>query len=245
MYLVGGTKFRSRTAEHVVAEIEHLYTTHGVTHFSFMDDNVSLNKKRTIEICAGIVRRDLRIQFETPNGLYVNSLDPHVIDALASAGWVRGALAIESGSDYIRNTIMKKNLSEEKIHAVVSHLRKHPQVYTKAYFIIGMPEDTAQTLENTYAMIESLDIDEPTVTNVVPFPGTELFKQCLDDGLLIDNLEVRNLWRDESFFLTNNDRFFLKPYRLSIEELQDYRKKLDQLLTRKIACAKTRRSSHA
>jgi radical SAM superfamily enzyme YgiQ (UPF0313 family) len=210
-----------------------------------MDDNVSLNKKRTIEMCTGIVRRDLRIQFETPNGLYVNSLDPDVIDALASAGWVRGALAIESGSDYIRNTIMKKNLSEEKIHAVVSHLRKHPQVYTKAYFIIGMPEDTAQTLENTYAMIESLDIDEPTVTNVVPFPGTELFKQCLDDGLLIDNLEVRNLWRDESFFLTNNDRFFLKPYRLSIEELQDYRKKLDQLLTRKIACAKTRRSSHA
>ena len=43
-----------------------------------------------------------------------------------------------------------------------------------------MPEDTNETLMETYNMINDLNIDEPTVTNVVPFPGTKLLTSALE-----------------------------------------------------------------
>ncbi len=245
MYLVGGSRFRHRTAENVVAEMELLYEKYQVRHFSFMDDNLTFSKKRTIEICDQILKRNLNVQFETLNGLYVRSLDQDVIDALVSAGWVRGALAIESGSDYIRNIIIKKNISKEKVYEIVGLIKKYPQVYVKAYFIIGMPEDTNETLMETYNMINDLNIDEPTVTNVVPFPGTKLFDQCVRDRLFIDDVDLSTLWKDNSFYLTNNQRFFLKPYKIELEELKSYRTKLDQLLTDKQNLRKSKVKSYA
>lgn len=245
MYLVGGSRFRHRTAENVVAEMELLYEKYHVRHFSFMDDNLTFSKKRTIEICDQILKRNLNVQFETLNGLYVRSLDQDVIDALVSAGWVRGALAIESGSDYIRNIIIKKNISKEKVYEIVGLIKKYPQVYVKAYFIIGMPEDTNETLMETYNMINDLNIDEPTITNVVPFPGTKLFDQCVRDRLFIDDVDLSTLWKDNSFYLTNNQRFFLKPYKIELEELKSYRTKLDQLLTDKQNLRKSKVKSYA
>ena len=67
-----------------MAEMELLYEKYDVRHFSFMDDNLTFSKKRTIEICDQILKRNLNVQFETLNGLYVRSLDQDVIDALVS-----------------------------------------------------------------------------------------------------------------------------------------------------------------
>ena len=68
-YMSMGPRWRARTAQNVVDEIEYWYHTYQQTHFSFMDDNLTLDRSRTLEICSQIVARDLNIQFETPNGL--------------------------------------------------------------------------------------------------------------------------------------------------------------------------------
>ncbi len=146
MFMVMGSRWRSRSPKNVVDEIEFLYEKYNHHHFSFMDDNFALNRKRTIEICSEIIRRGLDIQFETPNGISINTLNEEVLDALVSAGLVRVYLAIESGSEFIRNEIMGKHLSTEKIYEIVGLTKKHKQLHVKAYFIIGMPEETQETL---------------------------------------------------------------------------------------------------
>ena len=60
----------------------------------------------------------------------VSALDREVMDALAAAGWVRGAIAIESGSDYIRNEIMGKRLKREKIYEVTNLGEMHTRTST-------------------------------------------------------------------------------------------------------------------
>jgi anaerobic magnesium-protoporphyrin IX monomethyl ester cyclase len=238
-YLLMGPKFRARTADSVVNEIEFLYKSYNINHFSFMDDNVSFSKKRILNICQEIVNRNLEIQFETPSGLMMSKIDQEVIEALIGAGWVRGALPIESGSDYIRNEIMGKKLTKEKIYEINKLIEKYPHLYLKSYFIIGMPEDTHETLMDSYHMIENLNVNEITVTNVVPFPGTKLFDQCVRDDLLI-NMDLENIWRGDWFFFTNNKQFFLKPYSLSFEDLQYYRSKFDSLILKKQKLIKKR-----
>jgi anaerobic magnesium-protoporphyrin IX monomethyl ester cyclase len=229
MFLVMGKGIRYRSAKNVVDEIEYLYREHGMVHFNFYDDNLTFKKKWAIDICNDIVKRGLNIQFETLGSLMINKIDQEVVDALASAGLVRAGIAPESGSDYIRNKIMGKLASDEKIYEVVAAIRKYPHIFIRAEFIMGMPEDTPETLMATYDMVEKLDVDEVFTVNVIPFPGTKLYSQCVQDNLFID-VDTKNLWRESSLYAHKSigDRFFVKPYSMTLDELRYFRRIFDE-----------------
>lgn len=234
MYEVMGPMWRARTAENVVAEIEYLYHTYNHRHFSIMDDNFSLSKSRVLDICALIKQKKLNLQFETPNGLSVRTLDAQVIDAMISAGMVRTALAIESGSDYIRNKIMKKYLNKEKIYEAVKITKKYPQLHVSAFFIMGMPEDTEETLKDTYNMIRDIQVNKVHLMNIIPFPGTQVFEQAVRDNLLID-VNTEEMYKSNEFSLRKDNRFFIKPYALTVDVLKNFRARVDELIARQNA----------
>lgn len=218
-----------RSAANVVDEIELLVRDYGQNHFSFMDDNFTFNRERTLEICEEIKRRDLDIQFETPNGLSMKTLDAEVLAALVGAGMVRVSLAIESGSDYIRNQVMKKHLSRDRIFEVIRLTKQYSQLFVKAFFVIGMPEETLESLEETYRMIEAVDVDRVYIQNVVPFAGTEVFAQAVRDGLLVD-VNPDRMYRSEAMYTTNYHRFFIKPYALELDQMRAFRRRCESLI---------------
>jgi magnesium-protoporphyrin IX monomethyl ester (oxidative) cyclase len=229
MYMVMGPRWRARSPQNVVDEIEYIYDTYNHKHFSFMDDNLTLKKSRVLEICNLINKRNLNIQFETPNGLSLNTLDKEVLDALVSAGLIRTYLAIESGSDYIRNKVMRKNLSREKIFEIIHLTKEYKQLFVNAFFIIGMPEETKETLAETYKMIQQMDVDKIQLQHIVPFPGTDVYDQALRDNLLVD-IDAENLYKSDDRYFKNRNRFFIKPYKLDLAELHEFRAKCEALM---------------
>ncbi len=233
MNLVMGTRFRARSAEQVFKEIEYLYREHGVRYFNIMDDNFTLDKKRIKQICRSIVDAKLDLSFDMPNGIMTTTLDDDVIDALAEAGFTYCFLAIESGSDFIRNKVMNKNLSLETIFRVVTSFRRHPQIHLAAFFLMGMPEETRESLDETYNLIEQLDLDSFKMSVATPFPGTKLFDQCLRDKLfLASGDKISSLWRDTGWYqriLNVDPPYFLKPYKMEIPELEEYARKFEAL----------------
>lgn len=233
MYRVMGPRFRSRSAGHVLDEMEFLYKEYNTRYFEILDDNFTLNKRRTLDICRGIIDRKMDIQFRTVNGLSVNSLDDESVDALAEAGLVWAPIAIESGSDHIRNQVMGKHLDLKKIFEVTKAFSRHPQIILTSFFIIGMPEDTPETLMETYNLMLELEVDDCSVANAVPFPGTALHAQCSRESLFV---KEPGGWADESLFATNKgDGFFIKPKAMSIEELIMYRGMFDDLRLKKMS----------
>ncbi|MDR1139732.1 MAG: B12-binding domain-containing radical SAM protein [Rickettsiales bacterium] len=232
MRLVMGASFRARSAEVIFKEIEYLYKEHNVRYFNIMDDNFTFDKKRIKQICSYIIDARLDISFDMPNGIMTTTLDDDVIDALAEAGFAYCFLAIESGSDYIRNKVMHKRLSLDTIFRVVNSFRRHPQIHLAAFFLMGMPEETRETLDETCELINKLDIDSFKMSVATPFPGTSLFKQCLRDKLfLVDDARLKSLWKDTSWYqriLNVDPPFFFKPYKMEIAELEEYAKKFEE-----------------
>ncbi len=98
-------------------------------------------------------------------------------------------------------------------------------------FIMGFPEDTCETLDDTRKMILDLQLDLNYVFSLMPFPGTRVFEQAFRDGLLLQNFNFNRLWAGEtSLDLTQGDSpFFLKPYSMSMEELMRFRAIFDEL----------------
>ena len=85
-----------------------------------MDDNFTFSRKRAIEIAKEIIKRKLNIQFDTPNGTSIKTLDKELIGFLIKAGLIRLCVAPESGSEFIRNKAIKKGLSTAAIYRFIN-----------------------------------------------------------------------------------------------------------------------------
>ena len=218
MWHVHGPKIRYRSADDVVDEIEYLYHTYNARYFQFMDDNFTFDKKRVIRMMTEIKRRGLKISYDTPNGIAINRLDKDVIKAMVEGGLIRISIAIESGSQKIRE-LMMKGLKQHKIYEAANELAKYPHVFVKAFFIVGMPEETEETLEETRDMIKTLPIDKFSINYATPFPGTALFNQCKAKGML--RYEVEDYVEIDGHQL-RSDRPHFKPYELTEQQLMDF-----------------------
>ncbi len=223
-----GRGFRKRSPLNVVDEIEYHVNQYGHNYFGFADDNLTLDKKHVLAVCNEISRRGLDIQFESFNGYNLASLDSEVVDALASAGCIYAILPIEHGCDWMRNEIIGKTLHREKIFEVMSLYRKH-KIQTRTMFIMGFPEDTPETLQETVKMIEELAPDMTDIFTLIPFPGTKIFRQSIQDNLFIHKVDETRLWNGSLQLDTKGSEFYIKPYSMSLDKLTGWRHTFDNI----------------
>ena len=226
IFLVMGRKHRKKSPKVVVDEIEMLNKNYGINYFSFNDENLTLNRAHILAICNEILKRKLIIMCDTPNGLWINSLREEILAKMAEAGFVKATLAVEHGDDYIRNKIIGKALDRKKIFEVARLLKKYKFMST-GYFIMGFPEDTNETLQNSYDMIDELELDQPSVQQLIPLFGTPVFKQVIKDKLLIGDWNLDDFWKTPLSIAQS--KFVIKPYNMSVDDLYKWRQKFDIL----------------
>ena len=229
MHFVHGGKIRYRSVENVVEEIKMYVENYGLTYFNLTDDNLTINRKRLIKLCDLIVRENLNIQFSTENGVFLNTLNEEVLDAMSSAGLARLHLAFETGSDYLRNEVIGKHLYNKKIDELCDVFKKdkYSHIFLYGYFIIGLPEETEETLVETFQLITSFPLDNYSLFYPIPFPGTKLFKQCLEDKLFVQDhfYDVNMLVSQTNVGQMVTGDPFVQPYNLSIEKLIAFKEK--------------------
>jgi anaerobic magnesium-protoporphyrin IX monomethyl ester cyclase len=220
-HLIMGNSYRKKTAVQLVDEIEYLHVERNQNYFSFMDDAINIEKKHVIDICNEIGKRNLNIQFSVEQGLYMAKVDKELVDTLADAGMVTLYLPIEHGDEKIRTSILRKKLTDEKIYEVLGYA-KDRDLFTVGLFLMGIPEETEETLEQTRKFIIDLSLDINIVSRLVPFPKTAIADQAKRDGLLLINTD--DVWNGNEFFSPKNrGQFFIKPYNASLEILHKYR----------------------
>ena len=119
-----------------------------------------------------------------------------------------------------------KRLPEEKIYEVREIYREH-DLLTRAVFIMGFPEDTHDTLQDTYDMITKLECDINNVFSLIPFPGTKLFNQAVAENLFLGEMNFDDFWKGEMDLNALQKVFYIKPYNLDEDELWEWRQKFD------------------
>ncbi len=236
-----GRGLRLRSPMQVVDEMEMLYKTYGQNYFGFIDDNLVVRKEHIMTICNEIVRRGMNIQFESSVGYHINSLDEEIIDAMVRAGATYFILPIEHGNDRIRNEIIGKRLSRDKIREVVAICKRY-DVLTGTSCIMGFPEDTRETLDDTVKLLNELQLDVVNVNTLVPFPDTKIFDQAVRDNLFFNAIGLDSLWDGSWIMDTNEGQFYIKPYKMSLDELIEYRKKFDAI---RLECLAKQRARHS
>ncbi len=186
-----GKKFRARSPEHVLSEMEMLYRDHNIQEFMIEDDIFNFDMDRAKRICDLIVASGMKVALQFGNGVRLERLDEELCRKLAEAGTHHVAIAIESASPRVQKKT-KKYLKLHMVNDVVGWLRKYG-VNTLGFFMIGFPTETVEEIEMTIRFACQTDLDEALFSIVIPYAGTELSREILRDGLYDANRATDHL----------------------------------------------------
>lgn len=175
--------YRARSPESVLDELEMLVKTYGVREVAFQDDNLTLNPKRMIAICEGLIRRKLKLRWCTPNGVAIWTLSDELIDKMAKSGCYKVTFGIETGCPATQQFIRKTQVKLDQCDRIVRKCNR-AGMWTHSSFIIGFPFETKAQVEQTVQYAVDSDLDFAAFFVATPFPGTPLFDIYRSEGLL-------------------------------------------------------------
>lgn len=180
-----GNAYRERSPENVLSEIDHLVKTYHIRELHFEDDNLTASKKRALAIFQGIVDRKYHLSINSPSGLAIFAMDEELLDKMKEAGYYSVSFAIESGVPWVLKKLMHKHVDLVKAKRLVKYAR-NIGLKVKAFFILGMPGETKETMFKTVDFAKELGADWSLFFPATTLPGTEMDKIVRANGWLVD-----------------------------------------------------------
>ncbi|MBF0126688.1 MAG: B12-binding domain-containing radical SAM protein, partial [Magnetococcales bacterium] len=176
-----GPGVRQREAARVVEEMTHLKRAYGVTHFTWLDDDLFYNTKKCLELFDAMANANLGMTWDASNGVLASSVvnHPEIIDAAARAGCIGLGFGIETGSERLLRQVHKPCTIKHfrKLGGIMKH---HPEIFTKGFLMLGFPGETVREIKQTIALAQEMRLDWYSVQVVSPLPTTEMFNQFAD-----------------------------------------------------------------
>jgi radical SAM superfamily enzyme YgiQ (UPF0313 family) len=177
------TKFRARSPENVVRELEELVKL-GTRDFFFVDDTITVDRRRVLKICELIVQRKLDIEFKVSSRTDMISAD--VLAALRKAGCYRIHYGVESATDRLLKYLEKGSTADRVKRAF--KLTREAGIQTYAYMMIGIPTETREEMFDSVDYVTKvLKADYAQFSILTPYPKTALYERMLKDGIVTED----------------------------------------------------------
>ena len=175
--------YRSRSAEHVLAEVVRYYEL-GVRRFEFVDDNYNYDLETSTRFFELVLREGLDVQLFFPSGLRGDLLTPEYIDLMVAAGTVNVAVALETASPRLQR-LTRKNLDIDRLWQNLNYLcTRYPHVITELFTMLGFPTEGKAEAFMTLDFVKSLKwIHFPYINIVRVYLNTLLEKIALESGV--------------------------------------------------------------
>jgi len=205
-----GRNLRVRSAGNVVDEIEYWYAKN-YRRFNFADDNFTFFKERVYEICGEIEKRGFTgLDLRCGNGIRADKVDKPLLKRMREAGFNYIGLGVEAGNNRMLG-ILKKGEPIERIDKTIEDACSLGYDVT-LFFLAGSPGETVSDVEDSIKLAEKYPVFEARFYNIIPYPGTELFKWLKDKNLFLE--EPQNYLNDASAF-SNKPLFETEQLRAS------------------------------
>ena len=176
-----GQKIRTMSVEKVINDVKRMKEEYGMTVLMIEDDHFFGDPNRAKQILKGLAELNIRIEF--PNGLAVYAIDDDMAKHLSEAGVSAVALAVESGSDFVLDQIIKKPLKKRLIKPAVDSLRRFG-VKAHVFIVSGLPGETDEHREETVQMLLDNGFDWAHIYLAIPIFGSRLYDICIENGYI-------------------------------------------------------------
>lgn len=197
--LSSGHRYRKRSIDMVVDEIDQMHNILGIEHFQFVDDNFTVEPDRAMSLATLLGQRKYIWSCQTSVMELSDRFD--VLTCMFEAGCREIYFGLESGSSRILDNY--KGIDIERAITVIEHsaslhngISQSPfnRLQTVVGFIIGHPEDDEQSIEETIQLalrLRRMRVD--TMLSILqPYPGSAIFRHPDQYGVTIENNNYEN-----------------------------------------------------
>jgi len=209
---VFGNRYRMRSPENVVDEVENLIDVHGAKELKFFDDVFTLSRKRLYAIFDEMKQRGIDIGWSCLTS--VKMVNPEMLERMKKAGCWQVLYGLESGDQRMLD-LLKKGVTVDQNEKAVK-LAQGKGLRVRADYIVGTPGDTLESMEATLRFAIRMNTDTAHFNKFTPYPGTELYRLLVNQGYHWDFAEYHSQLDHSAMMYVPDD---------VLEE--DYRKFLD------------------
>ncbi len=176
--------YRIRDPKKVVDEIEALQRDHQVGFFILADEEPTINKKKFVAFCEELIARDLNILWGINTRVTDILRDEALLPLYRKAGLIHVSLGTEAAAQLKLDRFNKETTVAQNKKAI--RLLREAGIVVEAQFIVGLENETAETLEETYQMARDWKPDLANWAMYTPWPFSDLFRELGDKVEVFD-----------------------------------------------------------
>ena len=200
--------WRGRSAENVVAELEHLRDTYGVTVVMFADETPTLDGKRWEKLLDLMIERKVGVKILMETRVDDIIRDEPIMDKYRLAGVDHLYVGVEATTQAALDTFNKNIKVEDSKRAL--DLINAQGIVSETSFVLGMPDDTAESMAKTLELAKYYNPDMAFFLAIAPWPYSEIYPS------LKEHIEVQDYSR------YNLVEPVVKPKNMTLAEVQEW-----------------------
>lgn len=174
-----GKRYRTRTPQNMVREVEILNKNYGIKNILFVDDTFTLSKESTLEFCHLLREKKLDISWSCETRVHL--VDDELLKEMKRAGCFGIAFGIESGSQKMLNNL-KKGITLEQSERAVKAAKK-AGIEVRTFWVFGAPGETKETVLESIKFAKKLNPDIAHFNVMTPYPDTEIYRMAVSEGV--------------------------------------------------------------
>jgi radical SAM superfamily enzyme YgiQ (UPF0313 family) len=180
---------RHKSNEFIHKELKSIKNL-GFETIAIYDDLFAAKRSKFLEFEKELQQTDIvdNTKFLLPNALSVAVLTEELIDAIIRMNVEYFKISIESGSQYTQSKIIKKNVNLKKTRRLLEYMRTK-ELPIEVNFILGFPGETKELMQETLDFIDSIDVDWVSMFSALPLPGTEMYQQFIEEGVIDETFD--------------------------------------------------------
>lgn len=213
-------KPRYRKTVNVIDEIEYIYSKLGVSHFVFIDAYFPFSIEHGLEFCDEFMQRGLHKKIRWVTESRVDKVNLKLLKRMKEAGLHLIMYGFEVGNQEVLDRINKRTTLEQARQAMKDS--KKADILTLGLFILGLPNETKQTCEDTIRFAKELDCDIAKFNIAVPLPGSKFFEDNRSKFSSICEPEKFTSW---SSLVSSSDDLIYVPDGMNNRDLIDLQRK--------------------
>ncbi|MBM3242931.1 B12-binding domain-containing radical SAM protein [Candidatus Poribacteria bacterium] len=210
--LLNPAGFRQRRVENVLDELEWCYHELGVRNFAFYDDALLLNAKNHIhKILDGIIQRNFRCYFHTPNSMHAQMIDYDLAPKMYHAGFKTIRISLETSNSERQKSASSNKVTNAGFRRAIENLKAAGFTANdiKAYVMIGLPGQPLQEVRDSIAFIHDCGV-QVSLAEYTPIPGTVEWQRAASEYDF--NPDSDPLLHNNTIFLFQTDSVIYKDF---------------------------------
>jgi len=203
----------------VVEEIEYWTARYRVNNIAFYDDALLIDPtQHIIPILKEVIKRGIRCNFHTPNGLHIRQINREVTDLLFRGGFKTIRLGFETSNEAAQIETGGK-VDNQEFQKAIKYLKRagYSAEEIGIYILVGLPGQRVGEVEEGLAFVRETGA-KPILVEYSPIPGTPLFEKAKQRSSF--DLENEPLFHNNSILPCRWEGFTLADYKRLKEDLK-------------------------